>query len=195
MAHTPNPQHIQSAHPESTHLPKLAPCQVIARGWVNSGPLTVSMSQTLKQHINLYYGNKNCPGGGVSLTFCELPKILFWNLFKLKLCTCAQSHLLDTHAEFQREIITINVISGIVYVRKIIWESSRNISETTCWSLEIFRTFIIFITKTWNLSKNSAVENAKSWFARQTTSWVQPPILTISSNLAIVTKLGDPKCL
>ena len=27
------------------------------------------------------------------------------------------------------------------------------------------------------------------------TSWVQPPILTISSNLAIVAKLGDPKCL
>ena len=26
-------------------------------------------------------------------------------------------------------------------------------------------------------------------------SWVQPPILTISSNLAIVAKLGDPKCL
>ena len=28
-----------------------------------------------------------------------------------------------------------------------------------------------------------------------TNSWVQPPILTISSNLAIVAKLGDPKCL
>ena len=27
------------------------------------------------------------------------------------------------------------------------------------------------------------------------TSWVQPPILTISSNLAIIAKLGDPKCL
>ena len=26
-------------------------------------------------------------------------------------------------------------------------------------------------------------------------SWVQPPILTISSNLATVAKLGDPKCL
>ena len=26
-------------------------------------------------------------------------------------------------------------------------------------------------------------------------SWVQPPILTISSNLAIVAKLDDPKCL
>ena len=26
-------------------------------------------------------------------------------------------------------------------------------------------------------------------------SWVQPPIFTISSNLAIVAKLGNPKCL
>ena len=31
------------------------------------------------------------------------------------------------------------------------------------------------------------------WFA--IISSVQPPILTISSNLAIVAKLGDPKCL
>ena len=30
---------------------------------------------------------------------------------------------------------------------------------------------------------------------RYVISWVQPPILTISSNLAIVAKLGDPKCL
>ena len=53
--------------------------------------------------------------------------------FKLKLCTCAQSHALGTRTKFQLEILTINVISGIVYFREIILESSRNVSETTLW--------------------------------------------------------------
>ena len=44
--------------------------------------------------------------------------------FKLKLCMCAQSHALGAHTNFQLEILTINVISGIVYFRKIILESS-----------------------------------------------------------------------
>ena len=45
---------------------------------------------------------------------------------KLKLCTCAQ-----TRTKFQLEILTINVISSIVYFREIILESSRKVSETT----------------------------------------------------------------
>ena len=53
--------------------------------------------------------------------------------FKLKLCTCAQSHALGTCTTFQLEILIINVISGVVYFREIILESSRNISETTPW--------------------------------------------------------------
>ena len=55
--------------------------------------------------------------------------------FKLKLCTCAQSMALGTRTRFQFEILTINVISSIVYFRKIILESSRNVSETTPWLL------------------------------------------------------------
>ena len=43
--------------------------------------------------------------------------------FKLKLCMCAQSHALGTRTKFQLEILTINVISGIVYFREIILES------------------------------------------------------------------------
>ena len=53
--------------------------------------------------------------------------------FKLKLCTCAQSHALGTCTKFQLEILLINVISVIVYFREIILESSRNVSETTSW--------------------------------------------------------------
>ena len=51
--------------------------------------------------------------------------------FKLKLSTCAQSHALGTHTKFQLEILTINVISGMVYFREIILESLWNFSETT----------------------------------------------------------------
>ena len=43
---------------------------------------------------------------------------------KLKLCTCAQ------RMAFQLEILTINMISGIVYFRETILESSQNGSET-----------------------------------------------------------------
>ena len=53
--------------------------------------------------------------------------------FKLKLCTCAQIHALGTRTKFQLETLIINVISGVVYFRKIILESWRNVSETTPW--------------------------------------------------------------
>ena len=53
--------------------------------------------------------------------------------FKLKLCTCAQSHALGTCTKFQLEILTINVLSGIVYFCEILLKSSRNVSETTPW--------------------------------------------------------------
>ena len=49
--------------------------------------------------------------------------------FKLKLCTCAQSHALGTRTKFQLEILIINVVSSI-YFRKIILESLRIVSET-----------------------------------------------------------------
>ena len=51
--------------------------------------------------------------------------------FKLKICAWAQSIALGTRTKFQLEILTINVISGIVYFQEIISESSRNLSETT----------------------------------------------------------------
>ena len=38
---------------------------------------------------------------------------------------------LGTCTKFQIQILTINVISGIVYFHEIILESSRNVSETT----------------------------------------------------------------
>ena len=40
---------------------------------------------------------------------------------------------LGTRSKFQFEILTINVISSIVYFHEIILECSRNVSETTLW--------------------------------------------------------------
>ena len=51
--------------------------------------------------------------------------------FKLKLCTCAQSHPLGTHTNFQLAIIIVIVIFGIAYFRDIILEILRNVNETT----------------------------------------------------------------
>ena len=86
--------------------------------------------------------------GVVSLRFRELSKIFSRHLciteshtfdenFKLKLCTWAQSYALGTRTKFQHKILTINVISGIVYFRDIILESSRTLSETTPWLLKL----------------------------------------------------------
>ena len=56
--------------------------------------------------------------------------------------TCAQNHALGTGTKFQHEILSINVICGIVYFREIIFESSRNISETTLWTTTLTTLFI-----------------------------------------------------
>ena len=76
--------------------------------------------------------------------------------FKLKLCTCAQSHALGTHTKFQREILTVNVISGIVYFREIIlqslWNNPLNSEITTrkgLYSLGSKRSYLK-ITKSWS---------------------------------------------
>ena len=51
--------------------------------------------------------------------------------FKLKLCTCAQSHALGTRTKFQLEILITSTISAIHKFRENISESSWNVSETT----------------------------------------------------------------
>ena len=43
----------------------------------------------------------------------------------------AQSHALGTRTKIQLEILTINVISKIVYFHEIILESMQNIREAT----------------------------------------------------------------
>ena len=63
--------------------------------------------------------------------FVYCRNLISYENFKLKLCTCAQSHALGTRTMFQLEILTGNVISAIVYFREIILESSRNVCETT----------------------------------------------------------------
>ena len=76
-----------------------------------------------------------CPGMCNTTTFQALQNILSklvycrnhisYENFKLKLCMCAQMTILGTRTKFQLEILTINVISGIVYVRKNIWRARK----------------------------------------------------------------------
>ena len=51
--------------------------------------------------------------------------------FKQKLCTCAQSMALGTRTKFQLEILTIIVISGIVYFWEIIiqWKAHKTLVQ------------------------------------------------------------------
>ena len=67
----------------------------------------------------------------VSRKLCIAKIIHLMKNIKLKFCTCAQSHALGTRTKFQLEILTVDVVSGIVYFREIILASSRNVSETT----------------------------------------------------------------
>ena len=107
-------------------------------GWVpvdfNDGcPIFIWVEETCPQEM--------IPGGCftnvsralqyILLKFVYCRNCSFYQNFKLKLCTCAQSMALGTPTKFQLEILTINVISGIVYFREFVLESSRNISETT----------------------------------------------------------------
>ena len=63
---------------------------------------------------------------------------------KLTLCTCGQSYALSTRAKSQLEILNINVISGIVYYRKIILESSR--SDKTTPVIDVHMSSHIYVT-------------------------------------------------
>ena len=78
----------------------------------------------------------------VSLTFCELSKIIsqkytmpviniYGENFKLKFCACAQSMALGTRTKFQLEMLIGSAISATHKFRENILESSRNVSETT----------------------------------------------------------------
>ena len=83
--------------------------------------------------------------GVVSLTFRELSKIFSRNLCVAEIALPMSisswnfirvpkaKAMLWARTKFQLEIPTINVITGIVYFREIILESSRNVSETTPW--------------------------------------------------------------
>ena len=80
--------------------------------------------------------------GVISLTFRELSNIISQKThntenhihgenFKLKLCTCAQSHALGTPTKFQLEFLIRTTISAIHKFQENILESSWNDSETT----------------------------------------------------------------
>ena len=90
-------------------------------GWVNNreaGGCFTNVSRALKNNLSKFVYCRNRTS---------------YENFILKLCTCAQSHALGTCTKFQLEILTIDVISSIVYFREILLKSSRNVRETTPW--------------------------------------------------------------
>ena len=56
-----------------------------------------------------------------------------WEFQAETLNLCPKPMALGTRTKFQLEIVTLTVISGIVYFRNIILESSRIVCETTPW--------------------------------------------------------------
>ena len=81
---------------------------------------------------NFAWRNRVC-----SLTFRELSEIFSRNLcivdIILFMIIASLNMALGTSTKFQLAILTSNMISDNMYVRKIILESSRNVSETTPW--------------------------------------------------------------
>ena len=85
--------------------------------WIlGSGGCFTNVSRALQDILSKFVYCRNCTS---------------YENFKLKLCTSAQSLALGTCTKFQLEILTINVISDIVYLHEIVLESLRNVSETT----------------------------------------------------------------
>ena len=79
----------------------------------NPGGCFTNISQALQDILSKLLHGKNCTS---------------YENFKPKFF-----HALGTYTRFKLEILTINVISVIVYFREIILKSSQNVSETTPW--------------------------------------------------------------
>ena len=121
--------------------------------------------------------NGNLPGGCFTnflwLLQNNLVKIhnarnhIYVGNFKLKLCTCAQSHALDTCTKFQHEILIRILISAIHKFRVNILECSQNFSETTPWlkssrSMKYLKPYIWYsawLHRIWKVQKYSMLWN------------------------------------
>ena len=102
-----------------------------------SGGCFTNVSQALQNNLAKIYNARND---------------IYGANFKLKLCTCAQSHVLGTHTKFQLEILIRSTISAIHKFRESILESSRNISETTPWC-----------SQWWKFNKNGVISISLVW--------------------------------
>ena len=98
-------------------------------------PQYIVLIDEIYQHLGVVFTNISRTFQNIISKFVCCRNRTSCDHFKLKLCLCAQSHALVTRTKFQLEILTINVITGIVYFCEIILKSSRNVSETTPWSL------------------------------------------------------------
>ena len=94
---------------------------------------------------------------------------IYYENFKLKLCTCAQSMALGTRTKYQLEIVTKGKISAIHKFRENILESSRNVNETPPVSLDWFN-ILWYLHSESRVSKT--IRNLKLIDGPQSDKWV-----------------------
>ena len=149
-----------------------------------SGPDDITYSGTLGGDIYIWKGNNlkrvvqgahnvsrstgRTPGGCLTNVSGALQNNLakihntgnhiYGENFKLKLCTCGQSMALGTHTKFQLEILMRTTISAIHKFQENIFESSRNVSETTPRSLLISNWISLIHASCW-----SSLYQSKGW--------------------------------
>ena len=128
--------------------------------WTHFSKVLIKKQQFSLKKIHMKMSSTKCQPSCLCvsvLTAGKLPDT--WGLFHLRfasspkysleICVLQKSHFLwacisswnfvrvplGMRTKFQLEIITINVMTGIVYFREIILESSQNVSETTPWAV------------------------------------------------------------
>ena len=97
--------------------------------------------------VEIIFSRTGVGGGGGSLTFASSPRYSLemcalqesYFLSEIQTENCVPSRTLGIRTKFQLEILTINVISSIIYFREIILESSRNVSETEPMDLRVLK--------------------------------------------------------
>ena len=97
-------------------------------GFTINGNLDFSLEKSWKNHGTFFWDFCGNPGGCFTKVLRALQNILS----KFVYCKNRTSYE-NFKLKIQLEILTINVIFGIVYFREIILKSLWNVSETTPW--------------------------------------------------------------
>ena len=99
--------------------------------WVTEGLLHVTSVVSIRPMVWGLFHKCFASSPKYSLEIYVVQKSHFLWAFQAETLFVCPKPCFGTRTKFQLEILTINVITGIVYFREIILESSLNVSETT----------------------------------------------------------------